>query len=87
MDNDWQEKPPEDRDPFATSVEMLVGAKQYAWLAKQCEFLCITKQDLIVDAIGEWLCRYQLRAIPRDASAAVRCALDEFIRRHGAEFL
>jgi hypothetical protein len=87
VNKNWQENPPEDPDPFATSVEILVSAEQYAWLAKQCEFLCISKENLIRDAIEEWFRRYQLQALPRDASAAVRCALDEFIRRHGAEFL
>jgi hypothetical protein len=87
VQKDWQEQSPEDPDRFSDSVEVLLSAQQFEWLTKQCEFLCIPKQQLIGDAMEEWLCRYQMRAMPRDVSATVRAALDEFIRRHGEEFL
>jgi hypothetical protein len=84
---DWPEQSPEDPERFSDSVEVLLSAKQFEWLTKQCEFLCIPKQQLVGDAMEEWFCRYQMRVTPSDVSATVRAALDEFIRRHGEEFL
>jgi hypothetical protein len=83
----WQGQSPEDPDPFSESVEVLLTAQQFEWLTKQCEFLGISKQQLIGDAMEEWLCRYQVQINPHDVSATIRAALDEFIRRHREEFL
>jgi hypothetical protein len=85
--NYWHEQSPGDPDPFSDSVEVLLSAEQFEWLTKQCEFLRIPKQQLVGDAMEEWLSRYQVRVMPRDVSATVRVALDEFIRRHGEEFI
>ena len=82
-----QQDSPEDADPFADSAEVLLSAKQFAWLTKQCEFLHISKQQLVGAAMEEWLCRYQVEVLPRDVSAATRFALDEFMGIHGEEFL
>jgi hypothetical protein len=82
-----QQDSPEDADPFADSVEIQLSAKQIAWLTKQCEFLHISKQQLIGDAMEEWLCRYQVSVLPRDLSATIRFALDEFMGKHAEEFL
>ena len=87
MHEHWQEKSPEEPDPFSDSVEVLLSAQQFEWLTKQCEFLRIPKQQLVGDAMEEWLCRYQMQVMPRDVSATVRVALDEFMRRHREEFL
>ena len=87
MHKNWHEQRPEDPDPFSNSVEVLLSPKQFEWLTKQCEFLGIPKQQLVGDAMEEWLCRYQMQIMPRDVSAAIRAALEEFIRRHGEEFL
>jgi hypothetical protein len=87
VDQYGQQDSPEDADSFADSVEILLTEKQFAWLTKQCEFLHISKQQLVGDAMEEWLCRYQMRVLPGDVSATIRFALDEFMGRHGEEFL
>jgi hypothetical protein len=37
VQKDWQEQSPEDPDRFSDSVEVLLSAKQFEWLTKQCE--------------------------------------------------
>ena len=87
MDQYGQQDSPEDPEPSADPVEVLLNAKQFSWVTKQCEFLHISKQQLVGDAMEEWLSRYQMRVLPRDVSATVRFALDEFMERHGEDFL
>ena len=61
----------------------IVGAAQ-----RQCEFLGVTKQELIADVLEEWVCRNRSIPLPRtDASAIVYWALDDIMRRHRNEFL
>jgi hypothetical protein len=60
---------------------------QFEWLTKQCEFLRITKEQLVVDAVEEWLCRNRVVLLPLDPSATIRAALDQFMQRHRDEFL
>ena len=79
---------PEEPDQSADLVQIVVSLRQYEWLAKQCEFLGITKQQLIADALEEWICRNRTLTLPKpDPSAIIRWALDEFMRRHREEFL
>jgi hypothetical protein len=78
---------PEESDGGNQSVEILVSSLQFRWLSRQCEFLRITKQQLVAEALEEWLCRNHPFAVIQNPSAAVRSAIDEFMRRHGAEFL
>jgi hypothetical protein len=68
-------------------LEILVNSVQFLWLSRQCEFLRITKQQLVAEALEDWLCRSHPFAALQNPSAAVRFAIDEFMRRHGAEFL
>ena len=78
---------PEEPDQSAGSLEIVVSSLQFEWLTKQCEFLGITKQQLVVDAMEEWVCRNRLVILPLDPSATIQAALDQFMRRHRDEFL
>ena len=60
---------------------------QFDWLARQCEFMRIPKEQLVVDAMEEWISRNREAVISEDLSQAVQTALDEFINRHRDEFL
>ena len=65
----------------------MLSPVQFQWLTKQCEFLGVTKQELIADVLEEWIGRNRVLS-PRIApSAMVRWALDEFMQRHQDEFL
>jgi hypothetical protein len=78
---------PEGPDPSARTLRVVVSATQFDWLAKQCGFLAIPKEQLVVDAMEEWMCRNREASIPADPSGMVRRALDEFMNRHRDEFL
>ena len=66
----------------------MVSPAQFQWLTKQCEFLGVTKQELIADILEEWINRNRALTLPRlDPSTMVRWALDEFMQRHRDEFL
>jgi hypothetical protein len=82
-----EEWSPEDPHGGGQSLEILVSALQFQWLNRQCDFLSITKQQLVADALEEWLCRNHPFAVFQNPSAAIRSAIDEFMRRHAAEFL
>jgi hypothetical protein len=78
---------PEEPDQSA-EVQIVLSPVQFQWLTKQCEFLGVTKQELIADVLEEWIGRNRVLSFPRIApSAMVRWALDEFMRRHQNEFL
>jgi hypothetical protein len=79
--------PPEEPDPHAHVVYVVVSSQHFKWLTKQCEFLGITEQQLIADVLEEWICRNRPVDLPPDPSAIVRLALDEFMRRHRDEFI
>jgi hypothetical protein len=78
---------PEEPNQSAGSLQIEVSSWQFDWLTKQCEFLNIAKQQLVADALEEWLCRHRNLLLPVDPSALVQKALDEFMRRHRDEFL
>jgi hypothetical protein len=78
---------PERPDQSGRTLRVVVSATQYDWLAKQCEFMGIPKEQLVVDAMEEWLCRNREVIIPADLSRSVQKALDEFMDRHRDEFL
>ena len=65
----------------------MVSAIQFDWLARQCEFMGIPKEQLVVDAMEEWISRNREAVIAADLSGTVQTALDEFINRHRDEFL
>jgi hypothetical protein len=60
---------------------------QFEWLTKQSEFLGISKQQLVVDAVEEWVCRNRSAFFPSDPSLTAQTALEDFMRRHRDEFL
>ena len=47
----------------------------------------IPKEQLVVDAMEEWISRNREAVISADLSRTVQTALDEFINRHRDEFL
>ena len=79
--------PPEEPDSDADLVQIVVSSRHFEWLTKQCEFLGITKQQLIADVLEEWISRNRPVNLPPDPSPIVRLALDEFMQRHRDEFM
>jgi hypothetical protein len=82
-----EEWAPEEPEEAGESLQICVTSLQFEWLTRQCEFLSITKQQLIADALEEWLCWNHPSDVLQNPSVAVRSAIDEFMRRHRAEFL
>ena len=78
---------PEQPDQSGHTLRVVVSAIQFDWLAKQCEFMRIPKEQLVVDAMEEWISRNREAVIAADLSGTVQTALDEFINRHRDEFL
>jgi hypothetical protein len=68
-------------------MQIMVSSWQFDWLTKQCEFLAISKQQLVISIMEEWLGGHAAVPMARDPSAAVQKALEEFIQRHQDEFL
>jgi hypothetical protein len=79
--------PPEEPDQSADSFRIEVSSMQFEWLTKQCEFLGISKQQLVSQVLDEWIWRNRGVTFTTDLSATVKRALDEFMQRHEAEFL
>ena len=78
---------PEQPDQSGRTLRVVVSAIQFDWLARQCEFMGIPKEQLVVDAMEEWISRNREAVIAADLSGTVQTALDEFINRHRDEFL
>jgi hypothetical protein len=78
---------PEERRGPGNSLVIVISPRHFAWLSKQCEILSTSKQELIANALREWLPRHSPAALGLGASAAVELALSDFIRRHGDEFI
>ena len=71
-------------DPF----HILVKPEHFLWLTKQCGILGTSKQELVANALQEWLPRNSAWAISElGASAVVEMALSDFISRHRSEFI
>jgi hypothetical protein len=81
----WQS--PEEPDRSAESVQIVLSSVQFQWLSKQCEFLGVTKQELIANALEEWICRNRPITTRLDPSVVISQALGEFMQRHRNEFL
>jgi hypothetical protein len=77
----------EEPDQPADAVRIVISSLQFEWLTKQCKFLGISKQQLVVDAVEEWACRNPTTADSYDPSATAQRALGEFMWRHRDEFL
>jgi hypothetical protein len=78
---------PEQPDQSGRTLRVVVSAIQFDWLVKQCEFMGIPKEQLVVDAMEEWISRNREAVTSADLSGTVQTALDEFISRHRDEFL
>jgi hypothetical protein len=78
---------PEEPERSGGALRIEVSSKQFEWLTKQCDFLGITKQQLVSEAMEEWVWRNHTIEILRDPSATAQRALNEFMERHWDEFL
>jgi hypothetical protein len=85
--NNEAEPIPEQPDQSGHTLRVVVSATQFDWLTKQCEFMGIPREQLVVDAMEEWICRNREVVISADLSPTVQRALDEFMNRHHDEFL
>jgi hypothetical protein len=77
---------PEEPEHPSGALRIEISPRQFEWLTKQCQFLGITKQQLVSDALEEWACRNRSAELC-NPSAAAQTALNEFMQRHRAEFL
>jgi hypothetical protein len=69
------------------ALRIEISPQQFEWLTKQSHFLGITKQQLVADALDEWVCRNRTSQLLRDPSGTAQWALKEFMQRHQDEFL
>ena len=72
---------------FGDSPQIPVKPEHFAWLSKQCEVLGTSKQELIANALQEWVPRHSLMLSALSAAALVEMALSDFIFRHREEFI
>jgi hypothetical protein len=77
----------EEPEQSGGALRIEISPHQFAWLTKQCQFLGISKQQLVADAVEEWVCRNRTSDLLRDPSATAQMALDEFMQKHRDEFL
>jgi hypothetical protein len=82
-----ENQPPEEPDSSFEAIQIELSPVQFRWLTRQCEFLGVTKQALVVDALQEWICRNRSKQLRTNPTAIVYWALDDFMRRHRNEFL
>jgi hypothetical protein len=76
-----------DQDPEFREL-ILINAKHFAWLSKQCEILGTSKQEMIANVLQEWLPHHaQTAVLNLSNSSMVEMALAEFIARHRNEFI
>jgi hypothetical protein len=78
---------PEEPEQSGGALRIEITSQQFEWLTKQCQFLGIAKQQLVSDAVEEWVCRNRTTELMRDPSATARKALAEFMWKHRDEFL
>jgi hypothetical protein len=78
---------PDEPEQWGGALRIEISPRQFEWLTKQCQFLGITKQQLVSDALEEWVWRNRATQILRDPSATAQRALNEFMERHRDEFL
>jgi hypothetical protein len=78
---------PEEPEQSGGALRIEITSKQFEWLTKQCQFLGIAKQQLVSDALEEWVCRNRTTELMRNPSATARKALAEFMWKHRDEFL
>jgi hypothetical protein len=78
---------PEEPGQSGGALRIEITSQQFEWLTKQCQFLGIAKQQLVSDALEEWVCRNRTTELMRNPSATARKALAEFMWKHRDEFL
>jgi hypothetical protein len=78
---------PEEPEHSGGALRIEISQRQFQWLTKQCDFLGISKQQLVSDALEEWVWRNPTTQLLTDPSATAQKALDEFIQKHCDEFL
>ena len=67
---------------------ILVTEQHFAWLSVQSEEMRVTKGELILNALQEWISHTGPGRLPNVSfSWLVFLALEHFIRRHRSEFL
>ena len=68
--------------------QILVTEQHFRWLSIQCEEMGVTKEELVFNALREWIDRTNREKVPSVGfSWLVFIALEDFIRRHHDEFL
>jgi hypothetical protein len=77
---------PEEPEHSSGALRIEVSPQQFQWLTKQCQFLGITKRQLVWQALEEWVCRNRTAELS-NLSATAQTALNEFMQRHRCEFL
>ena len=77
----------EEPEQSGGALRIEISPHQFAWLTKQCQFLGISKQQLVSDAVEEWVCLNRTSELLRDPSATAQMALGEFMQKHRNEFL
>ena len=82
------DKPGDQFPEFRGSFQILVKPEHFAWLSKQCEVLGTSKQELIANALQEWLPHHGQRTLLQlNDSSVIEMALADFMRRHRCEFI
>jgi hypothetical protein len=77
-----------DDSELQDSIRILIDPEEFAWLTKQCQILSIGKQELISNALHEWLLRNSTTTISlANISRITELALQDFIFRHYDEFV
>jgi hypothetical protein len=78
---------PEEPEQSGEALRIEITSQQFQWLTKQCQFLGISKQQLVADAVEEWVLRHRTTELVRDPSGTAQKALAQFIWKHRDEFL
>jgi hypothetical protein len=75
-------------DQVPGALQLSLTHQQMTWLRVQAQAMNISDEALSGRILNEWLSNHPDMLLgKRDAKEIIRQALDEFIRRHSAEFL
>jgi hypothetical protein len=78
----------EETDEIDSAVARALTAYQVEWLLRQCSDLRLKKLQLLRQALFEWVAEHpDYRFSAATFGSAMQLALEEFIRRHTAEFV
>ena len=68
--------------------KIFLTERHFKWLCVQCDEMGVPKEDLIFNALAEWVYQPGRTEITDTSfSQLVFVALEDFIRRHRSEFL